>query len=346
VGVDRGSLIPSGILVEAGMKAEDNPEVPESPEVQRRAYPRFTVDEDASLLLVSHDSWHPCKVVDLSLEGCKVRTREVFRAGTQKNVEINFKINGIAFRLSGTTQWTDGQRAVGIHFRYPTNRRREELAEVLGEVETDRAAKAEREAAEELAQLLATVEVSVEEDAAMAHEPALVEAPAERARTPKPWFAPRSVPKPQPPLQPLLKQVAPSPVQVPIPPTKPSKRERRAFSRQEVDTKADILLINIGCAVHGRIQDLSLGGCRIRTEEPFPVGIYTRVETEFRLEGLAFRLGGVIQGIHNRNLVGIRFLDMSMRKREQVEQLIEEIEMQRAAGEAEAQGGSGESEGL
>jgi c-di-GMP-binding flagellar brake protein YcgR len=112
------------------------------------------------------------------------------------------------------------------------------------------------------------------------------------------------------------------------PPAKPSKRERRTQSRQEVDTSADILLINVGSRLSGRIQDLSVGGCRIRADERFPVGIYTRVETEFRLEGLPFRLGGVIQAVHDRDrrLVGIRFLDMSKRKREQLEQLIEEIE--------------------
>jgi hypothetical protein len=76
---------------------------------------------------------------------------------------------------------------------------------------------------------------------------------------------------------------------------------------------------------------LSLSGCRIRTDDRFPVGIYTRVETEFRLEGLPFRLGGVIQAIHDCNTVGIRFLDLSERKREQVLGLIGEIEQLRAA---------------
>jgi hypothetical protein len=56
------------------------------------------------------------------------------------------------------------------------------------------------------------------------------------------------------------------------------------------------------------------------------VGIYTRVEAEFRLEGMPFRLGGVVQAIHDRRHVGIRFLDMSSRKREQLELLIEDIE--------------------
>jgi hypothetical protein len=64
------------------------------------------------------------------------------------------------------------------------------------------------------------------------------------------------------------------------------------------------------------------------------VGIYTRVEIEFRLEGLPFRLGGVIQAIHDRERrhVGIRFLDMSTRNREHVEQLMEEIREMREKG--------------
>jgi c-di-GMP-binding flagellar brake protein YcgR len=107
--------------------------------------------------------------------------------------------------------------------------------------------------------------------------------------------------------------------------TKPSKPDRREASREEVDTSAVIYLVKIASRLRGRILDLSLSGCRIRTDERFPVGIYTRVETEFRLDGLPFRLGGVIQAIHDRHMVGIRFLDMSSRKREQVEQLIEEI---------------------
>ena len=117
------------------------------------------------------------------------------------------------------------------------------------------------------------------------------------------------------------------------PAARPTPRDRRAQSRHEVDTSAVIHLINVGSKVHGRINDLSVSGCRIHTENPFPVGIYTRVETEFNLEGLPFRLGGVVQAIHDRDRhsVGIRFLDMSDRKREQVEQLIDEIEQMRAS---------------
>jgi hypothetical protein len=75
-----------------------------------------------------------------------------------------------------------------------------------------------------------------------------------------------------------------------------------------------------------------MSGCRIKSDERFPVGIYTRVETEFRLEGLPFLLGGVIQTIRDPYNVGIRFLDMSLRKREQLEQLIAEIAWQESEG--------------
>ena len=109
------------------------------------------------------------------------------------------------------------------------------------------------------------------------------------------------------------------------PQAKPDLRDRRETSREAVDTTAMIFLVKIASRLRGRILDLSLTGCRIRTDERFPVGIYTRVETEFRLEGLPFRLGGVIQVIHDRHTVGIRFLDMSSRKREQVKQLMEDI---------------------
>jgi hypothetical protein len=66
--------------------------------------------------------------------------------------------------------------------------------------------------------------------------------------------------------------------------------------------------------------------------ERFPVGIYTRAEIEFKLQGTALLLGGVVQAIHGRNEVGIRFLDVSPRKREQLAELIEEIREMRGSG--------------
>jgi len=100
---------------------------------------------------------------------------------------------------------------------------------------------------------------------------------------------------------------------------------RRAEPRLGVDSRVVLHLIDLAVNIHGRIVDISLGGCHIRTDTPFPVGIFRRVEIGFRLEGLPFRLGGVTQAVYDRFNVGVRFLDLSERKREQLLQLIEEI---------------------
>jgi hypothetical protein len=109
-------------------------------------------------------------------------------------------------------------------------------------------------------------------------------------------------------------------------------RERRAQPRHELNEYAALYFVRAGSMMRGRILDLSLSGCRIGTEERFPVGIYTRVEVGFYVDGLPFRLGGVIQAIHDRRHVGIRFLEMSERNRGRVTELIKNMEEMRAAG--------------
>jgi hypothetical protein len=387
------------------MEAEEKSEIVPAPGTEQRRRPRFPVEEDASLLLVDHGSTLPCRIQDLSLEGCRLRTRDRFPAGVKVRVEVSFKVNGIAFRFSGTIQWTDGRNTMGIRFAEMSSRRRDELAEVLGEVKEDLAAKAAREAAERLAaEALAAAEQeageSAGEDDAVPQPIAIVpvrtapreihEQVAKRAEI-LPRFQPELVPKPKPVetgphersvpvvlsstdraiLQAVASEVN-SELQVQQlveaepgvePPAEPAvepeilpeivapnliaarlrRRERRTHSRHEVDTTAVIFLINVASRLKGRILDLSMNGCRIRTDDRFPVGIYTRIEVEFHLEGLPFRLGGVIQAIHDYRLVGIRFLDMSDRKRNQVEELIDEIqEMKelRAAGKVTRPDGS------
>jgi hypothetical protein len=308
------------------------------------------VDEEALLLLVGHGGWVKCRIVELSLTGCRISTRERLPVGSEHRMEAVFKVRGVAFRFIGVTEWTDGQNLVGMHFVDMPARRRDELAEVLCEVEAEDAGRPERVAAEKRA-------AAEQADAELADEKrdAAERADRERFAAEVRLATERAAEKAaqeQAEWQAELKTVArtrqanevdaaakqseaePGPAgldpvgQLPAPSARPVKRERRQQSRHIVDTSAVILLINVGSQLQGRIVDLSLSGCRIRTDEKFPVGIYTRVETEFLIGGLPFRLGGVIQAVHDRDRrnVGIRFLDISARKREQVEQLIEEIE--------------------
>jgi hypothetical protein len=93
-----------------------------------------------------------------------------------------------------------------------------------------------------------------------------------------------------------------------------------------VDSEASVFLVDLRTRIKGRIVDVSLSGCRIRSQERFPVGIYRRVEVEFALDGLPFRLAGVVQSLHDRYTIGIRLLDLSERKRAQLVALMEELD--------------------
>jgi hypothetical protein len=104
-----------------------------------------------------------------------------------------------------------------------------------------------------------------------------------------------------------------------------ARTARRVEPRLGVDSSLLLRLVDLAADFQGRIVDISPGGCHIRTDRRFPVGIFRRVEIEFRIEGLPFRLGGVTQAVYDPFNVGIRFLDLSERKREQLQQLIDEI---------------------
>jgi len=147
--------------------AETTNEIATGPQ-SLRAVPRFEVDADALLLLVAHGATLPCRVVDLSLSGCRLRTKERFPAGTKLRVEVTFKVRGLAFRFCGVTQWTDGRNQVGVRFVDLSERRKGEFLEAIAEVEAEDAAKraAEREAAEE--------EAAAEQLAAQQASPPLV----------------------------------------------------------------------------------------------------------------------------------------------------------------------------
>ena len=103
-------------------------------------------------------------------------------------------------------------------------------------------------------------------------------------------------------------------------------RERRLTPRHPVDSAASVFLLDVRSRIEGRIVDVSLGGCRIRSKNRFPTGIYRRVEVEFALDGMPFRLAGVVQAVHDRHTIGIRLLNLSERKREQLAILMEELD--------------------
>jgi hypothetical protein len=297
------------------MEDDRNPEETATQAAERRAGPRFQVDDDATLLLVGDGRLVHGRVLDLSLKGCRLRTRERFSAGADVRVEVTFRVNGIAFRFFGMTEWTNEWNVVGIQFIEVPQRRLRDLAEVVGEVEAEAAVRSEMQAldassAEPLAGEGATVEQASESGEEQAPEQVWIHAVLDRHGSPA---------TPEHPADHQL--------------SGPENRDRRVQLRQAVNTSAAICLIPGGSKLNGLILELSVNGCRIRADARFSAAIYARVEVEFPVEGFPFRLGGVIQSVEDRRLVSVKFLDMSERKRTQLAQLIEEIEENRKFGE-------------
>lgn len=279
----------------------------------RRAQPRFAADGAATLLIDSDRSMQ-CRLTDLSLEGCRLRTVQQFSAELGQRVEVAFRVNGLAFKFAGITQWTNRWNLVGIRFIEVPRRSRADLAELIGELKEEGAELAGSASVEPVgASLSPSQEI-----------PHPSEASAQSQKSPGPENQSSNK------IHTVLYQAQPS--SRPSPPQSPEDEpqpERRAQPRYSVNLAAVIQLIDgnsaLGARLRGRILDLSSTGCRIRTDDRFAAEIYTCVEIEFRAQGLPFRLAGMIQAIHGRSAVGIRFLEVSARKRQQLEQLMQEI---------------------
>ncbi|WP_263350876.1 PilZ domain-containing protein [Acidicapsa acidisoli] len=278
----------------------------------RRAYPRHKVDCAAVVSAVSWSMQIWGRVTDVSLGGCRVVTDQRYTAGILVRVEVQFQLRGVAFRFAGVIVGSREARCFAVRFLDVPARRWEELAEVLAEV-------AQANASALLARLRTPPEILPITIPAVIPVAVPVEVSAALRGDP-----------PQDAVS-----VAHS-VQSHIAPKAPSAAsDRRSHRRHGVDTSVRLLLIKGGICMPGRIVNLSLGGCRIRTQEQFKVGIYVRVEAEFQLHGLPFRVGGVSQAIQDKNTIGVRFLDVSERKRRQLTELIAEIAeaFEEAAGE-------------
>jgi hypothetical protein len=108
---------------------------------ERRAYPRHVMEESTAIVILEQGASFRCRVLDLSLEGCRLHTSPRFPGSAWDRVDVSFKLRGISLRFSGVIQWIDGRQKIGIRFADLTTRRNEELAEVLAEVNALNAAK-------------------------------------------------------------------------------------------------------------------------------------------------------------------------------------------------------------
>ncbi len=116
------------------MEPEVTSESPAAGGKKRRSHPRFKIGNEASLLLVNQGSSLPCRILDLSLGGCRIHAHDPFVAGMMVRVEVILKVLCIPFRLPGVTQWTNRKHLVGVRFRDMSDRKHEQLARLIQEL--------------------------------------------------------------------------------------------------------------------------------------------------------------------------------------------------------------------
>src|ERR1035437_7189243 len=229
--------------------------MPESLSTQhpgRRTHPRYAVDAGATLVLRNDGSSVETSIVYLSVGGCLLRAARAVHVPASARVEVRFAVHGLPFRLGGVAQWTDGKKMVGVQFAEMSSRRRDELAELLAELQADQEAAESVPAADKLPETL-QIERPANDKSSVAK------------RAEEPLNGPRGAE-----MKPETKPVAANAV-ASAPAAQPSMRERRTQARHSVDTKATILLVDVGSKETGRIVDVSLKGCRIHTDQRFPV---------------------------------------------------------------------------
>ncbi len=103
------------------------------------------------------------------------------------------------------------------------------------------------------------------------------------------------------------------------------QEERRAFPRLAVEEAAGIVTLEQGVGFRCNVLDLSLSGCRLRTGLRFPGSAWDCVELSFKLRGVSLRFDGEIQWIDGQQKIGIRFVNLSDRRKAELAELLAEI---------------------
>jgi hypothetical protein len=84
-------------------------------------------------------------------------------------------------------------------------------------------------------------------------------------------------------------------------------------------------MVNGAASFPGQMSSLSLGGCSVTADDCYLAGILVRVEVQFQLGGICFRLVGVTSRTSGRHGFAVRFLDIPANRQEQLAEVLQEL---------------------
>jgi hypothetical protein len=247
--------------------------------------------KDANGDLIFGERRYPCKVLEISMGGCSVETKECFRPGVLAPVDIYLPLFGMVLQLSGTTQWMKKETQIGVRFMHASFRSKNQLGALISCITGERSA-------EEVRETVASPVLNLSTGDVLAIEPVASEPTADAAAA-------------------FSKRCGYDPAV--------HDGEGRVIAQPGEDWPVVFRSPDDRFNLIGALIDLSVGGCTIRTLKAYPGEIEDHVEVEIDMQGLHVQTGGVTAAIYDPEIVGVRFKAMSRRRKEDLEQLIEEL---------------------
>jgi len=105
-----------------------------------------------------------------------------------------------------------------------------------------------------------------------------------------------------------------------------SKRDdRRAHPRLNCKGVAEIRVFPLKGRLKGTLHDLSVTGCCIETDAPFPPVENPLVEVHLNVNGDVLCVAGIVRNLRNGRRAGIEFTGVTPRKAAQIEALVKEL---------------------
>jgi hypothetical protein len=291
---------------------------------------RYSLDE-AFGHLNHRGAMIPCRFLDISLGGCKVSTESPFVSGALAPVEIVLLMFGLILRIGGVTQWAHDCE-VGIRFTHSSPRSKNQLASLL----TCLMEKDAQQAAQEIFSQAALDPETSPTLFPQASPRKLVRAAANHAPGHAPDSrAPARAPENHAERRPIL--ASPSPAQ-PHPPAQTAPPAPiGALIPTDDEWPTLIRFLTSRTHTQGLITGLNLEACAVKTAEPFPAPLHSPVELSFQVCGLPFQLRGAVAGSNGPHTAHIRFHDMSRRKREELQQVLDELSEAAAKEQSESE---------
>jgi c-di-GMP-binding flagellar brake protein YcgR len=98
-------------------------------------------------------------------------------------------------------------------------------------------------------------------------------------------------------------------------------RDRRSWERYLLH-EAEGKLIYGSATLRCQFIDVSLGGCRLRTEQRFSAGALAKVDVVLQIHGITQRMSGITQWTGKGNMIGVRFVHASPQTKNQFAALL------------------------